>query len=77
VREVLLTLDKKEKRKKTDIRIFFGTKKKNVRKSKEDIYDISEIEFINVLCLDGNVNLLFVSLSNIVDVALVNNDDVR
>jgi hypothetical protein len=52
-------------------------KKKIVRKSKEDIYDISEIDFINVLCLDVNVNLLFVSLSNIVDVALVNNDDVR
>jgi len=40
------------------------------------IYDISEIDFISVVCLDGNVNRLFVSLSNgVVVILLVNDDD--
>ncbi len=38
-------------------------------------YNISEIDFINVFCLDGSVNLLFVSLSNVIVVALLVNDD--
>jgi hypothetical protein len=36
------------------------------------------LDFISVLCLDGRLNLLLVSLSNVVGVGLlVNNDDVR
>jgi len=45
------------------------------KKSEKKNYNISEIDFISVFCLDGNVNLLFVSLSNVIVVALLVNDD--
>jgi hypothetical protein len=42
------------------------------------IYDISEIDFINVFCRDGNEYRLVGSLSNgIVVVLLTSDDDVR
>ena len=50
-------------------------KRKCVSKIKQKIYDISEIDFINVVCLDGNEKRLFVSLSSGVVVALLTNDD--
>ena len=50
-------------------------KKKERKARNKTIYDISEIDFINVVCLDGNVNRLFVSLSNGIPVVFVVNDD--
>jgi hypothetical protein len=41
---------------------------------KKSLYDISVIDFINVVCLDGNVYLVG-SLSNVVAVAILVNDD--
>lgn len=49
-----------------------------IKKTQNNIYNTSEIDFINVFCLDGNVNRVLVSLSNGVSVELLANDeDVR
>jgi len=48
---------------------------KTKRSKKKSIYDISEIDFINVVCLVGNASLLLVSLSNVVVVTRLVHDD--
>jgi hypothetical protein len=58
-------------KRKTHIKIYFDTKKKSN-------YDTSVIDFINVFCLDDNVNLLFRSVSDDVVIGLlINDNDVR
>lgn len=47
------------------------------RKKLINIYNISEIKFINEFCFDDNANRLFVSPSKGVVALLVNDDDDR